>query len=298
MITIKQVEALHQVAVSRSIAAAARKLCTTESAVSKRLQELEQSLNVPLFDRGGRSLALTDTGAAILSVAVELLARRDAMLDIAHSPAFEGRTFRFGMTEFIAANWLTALLEGIRAQYGRVALEPRIGLTDDLLREQAQGELDVVIVPKSAQCAGRVVSPLFISRNVWVCGRTLPYGPGPLRPEDLADASLILQPSSSTLDTTVRQWFAENNAPMPKLISCNSLAGVKSLAVAGFGIVPLPHAYCQDELKAGVLRELVVLPPLPARVYCTVRMPGPAAGLAAGMCQVVGRVLGRESVND
>ncbi|WP_436315798.1 helix-turn-helix domain-containing protein [Variovorax sp. LjRoot84] len=41
----------------------ARKLNTTQSAISKRVQELESSLGAPLFDRAQRNAKLSEKGA-------------------------------------------------------------------------------------------------------------------------------------------------------------------------------------------------------------------------------------------
>lgn len=45
-----------------SFTAAATELFVTQAAVSKRIKELESRLGVPLFDRDGRRLSLTDAG--------------------------------------------------------------------------------------------------------------------------------------------------------------------------------------------------------------------------------------------
>lgn len=295
MITFKQLEALRQLVTAGSIGRAADKLCTTESALSKRLQELERILDVPLFDRSGRALSLTATGEVVLGIAQELLAQRDALMDIASNPRYEGRRFRLGMTEFIASGWLTQLLDGVRQRYDGVDLEPRIGLSDDLVRDLRAGELDVVIVPRSAASAELVAQPLFVSPNVWVGAPSLVAGLGILQPDQLQNFSLILQPHNSALDTSVRRWFEDNHAVLPRIISCNNLASVKSLAVAGFGIVPLPRDYCAADIQSGQLTALDVRPPLQERVYCAVRQPGSELGLAAVMSLVVEDVLGAAS---
>lgn len=291
MVTFKQLEALRHLIEAGSIARAAERLYTTESALSKRLQELERILDVPLFDRSGRALLLTPTGEVVLARAQQLLAQRDALMDIASNPRFEGRRFRLGMTEFIAAGWLTQLLEGVHQRYDRVDLEPRIGLSDDLVRDLAADELDVVIVPRSAASPELVAEPLFVSPNIWVGAPSLVEGLGVLEPHQLQDFSLILQPRNSALDTSVRRWFKDNHAALPRIISCNSLAGVKSLTIAGFGIVPLPQAYCSADIEGGLLTPLDVRPPLQDRVYCAVRQPGSELGLAALMSEVVEEVL-------
>ncbi|UQB79382.1 LysR family transcriptional regulator [Pseudomonas shirazica] len=59
MITFKQIEAVYWVARLGSFEAAADFLNTTQSAVSKRVQDLESRYGQPLFDRSRRSSQLT-----------------------------------------------------------------------------------------------------------------------------------------------------------------------------------------------------------------------------------------------
>lgn len=72
MITFKQLEAIYWIADLGSFAAAAAKLNTTQSAVSKRVQELEQQFNVEIFDRTKRTARLTEKGAEVLDYAKRL----------------------------------------------------------------------------------------------------------------------------------------------------------------------------------------------------------------------------------
>jgi DNA-binding transcriptional LysR family regulator len=60
-----------------SLGAAALEMHLTPSAVSKALRRLEDSLGKPLFDRGGKQLALNDSGRLLLSRARDLLALAD-----------------------------------------------------------------------------------------------------------------------------------------------------------------------------------------------------------------------------
>jgi LysR family transcriptional regulator, glycine cleavage system transcriptional activator len=64
------------VAVARrmSVTHAADDLCLTQSAISKQLRTLEDSLGVPLFHRGFRSLTLTEHGQMLFRVADQAIA--------------------------------------------------------------------------------------------------------------------------------------------------------------------------------------------------------------------------------
>src|SRR5512135_2528956 len=55
------------VARSGNLSAAARELAVSQPALTKSVRKLEQQVGVPLFDRRARGMALTASGAALLS---------------------------------------------------------------------------------------------------------------------------------------------------------------------------------------------------------------------------------------
>ena len=60
MITFKQIDALYWIAELGSFEAAANKLNMSQSAISKRIQELEDTFDVEIFDRSKRNARLTE----------------------------------------------------------------------------------------------------------------------------------------------------------------------------------------------------------------------------------------------
>ena len=99
-----------------SFAAAADKLCTSQSAVSKRVQELEAQFQIEVFDRSRRTARLTDKGNEILSFAKKLLSDRDQMIERASSNEVMFRRLRLGVTELTAMTWLPKLVSVIRSR--------------------------------------------------------------------------------------------------------------------------------------------------------------------------------------
>ena len=62
MITLKQIEAIYWIVELGSFEAAAAKLNMSQSAISKRVQELEDAFGVSIFDRSKRTARLTQKG--------------------------------------------------------------------------------------------------------------------------------------------------------------------------------------------------------------------------------------------
>ncbi len=112
MPTLKQLDALHWIAALGSFERAAERLGTTQSAVSKRIHELEAALGVEIFDRSQRGARLTPTGEAVLATAGDMLDLRDRLLDFAGQDPPSMRRLRFGVTELTAMTWLPASSRG------------------------------------------------------------------------------------------------------------------------------------------------------------------------------------------
>jgi hypothetical protein len=79
-VTLKQLEAFYWVAELGGLEQAASRLSTTQSAISKRLQELESILGVALFDRTRRKAVITGQGERLLVLAREILDVRDRIM--------------------------------------------------------------------------------------------------------------------------------------------------------------------------------------------------------------------------
>jgi len=82
-ITLDQIRSLDAIAREGSFAAAARSLNKAQSAVSYDVRQLEQHLDIALFDRTGHRAALTDEGHALLEEGRLLLARARGMESLA-----------------------------------------------------------------------------------------------------------------------------------------------------------------------------------------------------------------------
>ena len=79
VLTPDALELLQAVAASGSFAAAARELRLVPSAVTYRVRQIEDALDVLLFDRSSRQARLTEAGAELLREGARLLAEIDAV---------------------------------------------------------------------------------------------------------------------------------------------------------------------------------------------------------------------------
>ena len=141
MLTLKQIEAFFWAARLSSFSRAAAKLCMTQSALSKRVSELEEELKTPLFDRSAYRPVVTDAGRAVLDTAERMLELREQMYSRTGADAAPAGLVSFGVTEVVAGTWLPRWVADMRRDYPHVTLEPYVDVSAALAARLRVGEI-------------------------------------------------------------------------------------------------------------------------------------------------------------
>jgi len=271
MYTLKQLEAFYWSAVLGSFSASSRKLHATQSAVAKRVGELEAFSGTPLFERRAKSLVLTQHGRKLFERAREMLELNSRMvLEMADPGRFEG-SVRLGVTELVALTSLAGMIGHLNQRYPKVQLLPEIDGGITLYQRLERDELDLAIMPGPFWSYEYDCVPLGAVVNVWMASPRLDLPAGqPLSAHDLAPFPVISQPSNSALSHLYDAWFAEQGLSVKRVLTCNSLAMMAQLAMLGLGISYLPGAYFAPLVARGALRQLEVQPDLPTINYYAV----------------------------
>lgn len=156
-----------------SFAAAAKEVRLTPSAVSRRIQNLERELGVPLFTRFNRRIELTGAGARFLDAAgraIDLIERESASL----RPQRQRGLLRLSTLQSLTSTWLLPRLLAFRQQ--RPDIDLQIETSTDLA-DLASGIFDAAIRFGEGKWPGLVAERLFetkgfavASPNHWRCG--------------------------------------------------------------------------------------------------------------------------------
>ena len=259
---LKQIEAFVHAARSGGVSAAARKLNTTQPAISMRVKELERSLNAQLLDRSRRRIRLTPRGREFLEYAEHILAMtEEARSRFGATQSVSGR-IRLGVTETVALTWLPDLVSRINTEFPEVVVELDVDLTAGVWSKLNAGDLEIALMPGPAQGPGLVAASLGYIRYDWMASTRLDIPDGELQPQGLARWPIITLAQESNLHDVIDVWFHRHNLRPRRIDVCNSLGVVASLTKAGLGISLLPPSVLRDERDRGELRLLETAPRL------------------------------------
>ena len=123
-----------------SFTAAAEELCITQSAVSKQIKNLEDSLGTALFLRGGKGLSLTPQGRELQEAARAALAQLASAVD--RLLTVDRASVAVTTTPSFAALWLAPKLAAF--QLLEPAIDVRVAASEDRLNLEREG-LDLAV---------------------------------------------------------------------------------------------------------------------------------------------------------
>lgn len=235
-----------EVARRGSIVRAARALHVAPQTVSSQVQDLEESVGQPLFERAGRRLLLTPAGHTALEYADSIFALGDELRRVL-SGGTRGRPlgFRVGVTDSVPKILTVAILEPLIARHRRqLELLCHEGATGELLGRLAAGEFDVVLADAPV--------PANLTRSLQAqvlgeSGMSLLAAPALAArlasgfPASLDDAPYLSGASpSSLLGQAIEAWFARQNV-RPHVVGRIDDSGLlKGFAQAGLGVAAVP----------------------------------------------------------
>lgn len=284
--TFKQLEAIFWVATLGGFAQAAARLHTTQSAISKRIQEFESQYGTPLFDRSARSATLTEKGGELFLIAKRLLEQRDAAVEQVLSPLVVERHVRIGVTELTAMTWLPRLVQLIEQHYPRAIIEPDVDASVSLREKLLADELDLIIVPDALESSRFARVPVGRVKNAWMCKPGTVPARSVLTMHELAQHRLLTQGGRSGTGRVYEEWLRKHGVRPASTIVSNNLVAIIGMTVSGLGVSHLP-VHCLDWMvRSKALQIIRTTPQLPDVTYVAAYKQERPSRLVASMVKL------------
>jgi DNA-binding transcriptional LysR family regulator len=232
-----------------SLTKAAEKLCLTQSAVSRRLQHLEESLNASLFDRSSRPPVPTAMGYRIYEHAVTLLRDANHLLSIPQESATPSGRFRVGFTQVVADVVVFDAVTRIRQAFPELEMQLVTHWSSELELMISRGELDAatLLLPAPSQLpeglAGKLITTLEI---VVVQSRLHPIVDSASDINSLSCREWILNPRGCGYRAALEAAMGGRGQKLRLGIDTHGAAIQMRMIAAGLGLGLLPRKLLQE----------------------------------------------------
>ena len=246
------------VAETGSFSQAAEKLHLTQPAVSKRVAQLEEQLNISLFDRIGRTISTTEAGEALLpharAVQLELQAAEQSVRDL--TGEVQGQ-LRLATSHHIGLHRLPPVLSYFSKTFPAVQLDIEFMDSEQAYELTLRGEVELSVVTLAPAPV-----PHLITRSIWPDPLDFMVQDGHaltrLKQMDLKELSkhpAILPGLGTYTGQIVKNLFDRRGLPMQIAIATNYLETIRMMAAVGLGWTVLPRSMRDASLVSLPLRD-------------------------------------------
>jgi DNA-binding transcriptional LysR family regulator len=220
-----------------SVTAAAKRLGTTQPALSRLVAGLEAELGFALFTREGRRLRPAPAAAAFLDRAAAMLVGAERLGQLALAVrAGRCSVVRLAASPNLALGLLPRALARFAAAMPDVEVELRIRRRPELLRALAAGEIDFGLAVLPVGEAGLRVRPFATAEAVCLVPARHPLARArSVTPARLAESDMVVLPEGSILRRWVDDAFAAAGVVCRRRFTVDSAMMAAGLVGAGLG---------------------------------------------------------------
>jgi len=256
---LNQLQTFLVVAKLLNFRAAAEELNYSQSTVSDHIRNLEQELDVKLFERLGRKVFLNEQGKKLISSAEKMIKDAEEIRNLFHNDESIKGTLKIGAAETLCAFWLPSLLK----EYSKIYPDVQIILKmADCMKFPEMLEKNIIDVAfglhDESECQQLSQINLFEDSTIFVAAPDHLLAPlKKITTYELENQSFILTEADSGYSFELKKLFQSLNIKANTIMEFSSLEAIKQCVKNGLGISLLPSIVVDKEIQRG---ELVKLP--------------------------------------
>lgn len=234
---------------------AAQKLCCTQSTVTFHIQQLEQELAIPLFEKIGRRMCLTAAGKKVLPHVYDLTKVMASIRQAARQDDEPGGELRVATGETLLAYKMPRVLQRFKQRAPKVRLSLQslncYSIRDALLADEVDlgvfyrvGNDDALTIMELGQQSLTLVASVEQAPVDF------------MRPRQHIPLSFIINEPQCVFRQIFESTLRQREITLENTIELWSIESIKQCVAGNLGVSFLPRFAVEDKLKRGTLVEL------------------------------------------
>ncbi len=254
---LKDLRCFMEAAALGGVTRAAKRLHTTQSAISRRLHNLEEDLGLTIFVREPNGVRLTPAGRRLQKLAGPLLANADRVWDaLASEKQAMARRINLGMVPGVSQ-----VIHSAMKRFGRdhrdINLNVKEGSSEHLHSLVHSGDLDLAVVTNPRRAKGLKLTPLW-REALYIAGPASRARGGKLQIRDLKDLPFIVATRSPGFREVLKELFEQAGVDFKVAFEIESIATVRRMIAQGdaYSVLAYPTVASEIDSHAIALHRL------------------------------------------
>ena len=238
---------------------AAESLGYSQAAVTAQIKSLEAELGVPLFDRVGRRILLTQAGRTFLPYAIDMLKAEEAARNsVGASEEPEGE-LRICSASSYASEVLPEILLACMRRYPKIRITVKVSdYLEDNIRKLARGEIDFLACMDEKNAFPDFLT--FAEKSEPVIFVTHPQNPilkkKQKRLRDILTGDFIVTDREIGYSRLLEKELQRQGMALSPAMELGSVSAIINMLLMGYGISYLPEYSVRRHLEDGTLARI------------------------------------------
>ncbi|EPK4791519.1 LysR substrate-binding domain-containing protein, partial [Klebsiella aerogenes] len=240
------------------------------SVISRQIAQLERTLELPLLERQGRNVALTEAGRLLAEDYCESRQRREKLesqlKDLRH---MRGGTISVRIGGGLVATFIESVMSTFAQSWPNVFVDISVGNMQEMLNDIANGEADMAVA------FGPIGNPELKRHSFqWgpICAVVAVQHPIARQPtvtiDELTQYRLIALTDNFGLQRHMNAMFKTAGRQFHPAYRCNLFSTAMSLSQAGLGISFMTEFAAREAIAHGILRAIPIDHPIASSAQC------------------------------
>lgn len=254
---LRQLQIFYAAAQTLNFTKAGAKLGYAQSNITGQIRQLEEELQIKLFERLGRGIQLTTEGKNFLQNVEKILQLCERAKEELSPQVYRG-TINIGAAETLCVYRLPQILTTYRKLYPLVEIRVHTESCEKLLELIKANEIDLALV-----LTDKITTPDLVVHSLHEESMTIVTNPNhnlarkkKVKPNDFSGECFILTSPGCGYRPLVLSMFKAHDVKPGSIMELSSVGSIKECTICGLGIALLPKIAVKDKLEQGTLVEL------------------------------------------
>ncbi|UOF90883.1 LysR family transcriptional regulator [Fodinisporobacter ferrooxydans] len=250
-----QLNTFYHVAQRLNFTRAAEDLNMSQSAVSRQIEALEKNLGLPLFNRIGRSVSLTEAGYVLYKQCEQILRLVEGtQAAIETLKNLESGSLRVGCSSTVGNYILPSVVLKFIRKYPGIQIHVNIDCTKHMLERAEAGDVDIAIIAGPIESNVLYVEPFLKDEIVLAMGKNHPLvGEDDILFDSLSQYPILVRSEGSHSRKTILQHFARIGWDTISTVEFDTTEAIKQAIIAGPAIGFLSKFSIHHEVQCGLM---------------------------------------------
>ncbi|VYT92369.1 LysR family transcriptional regulator [Clostridium tertium] len=251
----RKLKIFYETAIHLNMTKVAKNMYISQPSISQSINELEQELNVKLFDRIGKKLFLTHEGEIFLNYTRRILNLYDeGVKTVKDCSINSGGKIVIGASTTIGIYILPEIIKEFSASFKNIDISLIIENTKTIERLILENKVDFAFVE------GEISSDEIIKETAWkdelvfICGDANELkNYDSIKGEQLENQKIIMREEGSGTREHTELFLRKNKIKFNKFLELGSTEAIKKTVEANLGVGCLSYRVVEDRIELGKL---------------------------------------------